>query len=61
MKTKIIFTKKLSTHLVKKGFKCLDTEINLKYPNLLVFKFEDTEELRKEIENYSINLKGGTI
>lgn len=57
MKTKIIFTKKLANHLVKKGYKCINTEINTRKPELMVFVFESTPELEKEVYEYLKELK----
>lgn len=49
---KIVFTKRLADHLVKKGFRCIDTQINFRNPNLFIFIFEKTPELECEIDAY---------
>ena len=49
---KIVYTKKLAEYLVKKGFKCLETQINIKDPQYLVFIFERTPELEEAINEY---------
>ena len=50
--TKVIFTKRLADYLVKKGFKCIDTQINYKDPKLFVFLFEKTPELDLVVDEF---------
>ena len=44
-----VFSLKLANKLVNKGFEILDTGVNVKNPKYRVFFFEDTEALRKAI------------
>lgn len=46
---KKIFSKKVAYQLIGKGFNLIDMEDNLKYKNLKVFVFEETEELLKAL------------
>lgn len=52
MKEFIIYSKRLANELAKNGFKVLRADINYKYPNLYVFVFEDTPELREAVEKF---------
>lgn len=46
---KKIFTLWVANKLINRGFKVVSSEINLSYPNLKVFIFEDTVELRQAL------------
>lgn len=55
-----IFSASMTTELFNRGFKCIDSQINTRYPQYKVFYFEDTEELRaafNEILRSRENLK----
>ena len=53
MKKYLCYSLKLAKELNSKGFEIVDTGINIKFPKYKVFFFEDTEELRKTIEEIS--------
>ncbi len=46
-----IFSASITTELFNRGFKCIDSQINTRYPEYKVFYFEDTEELRAAFED----------
>lgn len=46
------YSAKLAGFLRKNGFKIVGTTINLKKPQYDIFLFEDTEELRKVVNQY---------
>lgn len=46
-----IFSASITTELFNRGFKCIDSQINTRYPQYKVFYFEDTEELRAAFED----------
>lgn len=49
----VIYSKKLRNILLDRGFKEVkEPERNIQHPELLVFFFEDTEEIRDVIEQY---------
>ena len=50
MKTKKIHNKKLAKQLLAKGFPIIDMIDSNKCYGIIVFVFEDTEALRKEID-----------
>lgn len=52
MKTKKIFSRKLAIYLREYGCKIISTEVNRHKPNLDVYIFEDTPELRILMDNY---------
>lgn len=47
-----VFTLKLAQHLCKKGYRVLGTAPNFQKPWLYVYLFEDTPELRAEVEGW---------
>lgn len=53
MKRYTVFSLRIANELVSKGFKVINTGINIKNPQYKVFFFEDTNELRAEIERLS--------
>lgn len=57
MKGKLVFNTQLTKMLLKKGFKIIDIRPNNKNRERTVFVFEDTEELKKEINEYVENSK----
>ena len=46
----VIYSKKVARELEKQGFVVLKVEPNTKYPERVVYKFEDTAELRRAIQ-----------
>ena len=46
-----IFSASITTELFNRGFKCIDSQINTRYPQYKVFYFEETEELRAALED----------
>lgn len=48
----IVYSKKVATELVEKGFKILKTEVNIKDTRFLVFIFENSVELQEIIKGY---------
>ena len=46
-----VFSAAITTELFNRGFKCIDSQINTRYPQYKVFYFEDTEELRAAFED----------
>lgn len=46
-----VFSAAITTELFNRGFKCIDSQINTRYPKYKVFYFEDTEELRAAFED----------
>lgn len=46
-----IFSASITTELFNRGFKCIDSQINTRYPQYKVFYFEDTEELRAAFDD----------
>ena len=46
-----IFSAAITTELFNRGFKCIDSQINTRYPKYKVFYFEDTEELRAAFDD----------
>lgn len=40
------------THLIRKGFKPIEIVPNIYIPDFVVWKFEDTKELRKAMQEY---------
>lgn len=55
--TKVIFTKRLADYLVKKGFKCLETQINYKDPKLFVFIFERSPEFDATVDEFILRCR----
>lgn len=54
--TKNLYTIKTITmykHLIKRGFKPVDIVPNIYIPNFVVWKFEDTIELRNAMQEYN--------
>ena len=49
MKKCLVYTLRVANELVKRGYKIIDTGINIQKPQYTVFYFEDTEALRAEI------------
>lgn len=45
-----IFMPRVAAKLQKMGFKLIKTEVNRKKPQFFVYKFEDTPELHKALE-----------
>ena len=45
----VIYSKKTARELEKQGFVVLKVEPNIKFPERVVYKFEDTAELRRAI------------
>lgn len=52
MKRYVIKTITMTKYLTEKGFKIIDTLPNIHKPNFVVWLFEDTDELRKALNNY---------
>lgn len=50
MKDYMIYSLRVANILARKGFKVKETRINIKFPQYLVYYFEDTPELRTAIE-----------
>lgn len=48
----------MANYLYKNGFKIIDTQLNFKQPDHLVYAFEDTPELRQAMTDYT-NAKQG--
>lgn len=46
----VVYSKKTARELERQGFVVLKVEPNIKYPERVVYKFEDTAELRKAIQ-----------
>lgn len=46
----VVYSKKTARELERQGFIVLKVEPNIKYPERVVYKFEDTVELRKAIQ-----------
>lgn len=51
MKGKLIFKKPIAEQLQEKGHILLDAFPNRNNPQMLVFKFMDTERLQKDLRN----------
>ena len=51
----------LAKELEKRGFKCIGTDRNKSKPEFHVFYFEDTEDLRKEVDNIVRYERNGTV
>lgn len=49
MKQYTIFSLRIANELAKRGFAIQGTGVNIKNPKYCVFYFEDTEELRAEL------------
>lgn len=49
-----VYTMKMARYLTLKGFTIIKTAQDLKKPELLNWFFEDTEELHKAIDEYTI-------
>ena len=47
---RIIYSLKLANALTERGFKVIDTAINIKFPQYKVFYFEGSAELETAIE-----------
>lgn len=58
MKNRLIFSAHMANYLYKNGFKIIDTQLNFKQPDHLVYVFEDTPELRQAMTDYT-NAKQG--
>lgn len=43
----------MANYLYKCGFKIIDTQLNFKQPDHLVYVFEDTPELRQAMTDYT--------
>lgn len=43
----------MANYLYKCGFKIVDTQLNFKNPDHLVYVFDDTPELRQAMTNYT--------
>lgn len=52
MKGYYVYTKKLANYLCRKGYKVIGYDINNQKPWLNVFIFDDSKELRNEVENF---------
>lgn len=52
MKGYYVYTKKLANYLCRKGYKIIGNDINNQKPWLNVFIFDDSKELRNEIEKF---------
>ena len=50
------YSAKLAGFLRKKGFKIVGTKVNLKKPQYDIFLFEETEELKKAVDEYCRSL-----
>ena len=50
MKKFVVYSQRIATQLKQRGFYIIDTGINTKNPKYTVFYFEDTEELRKAVQ-----------
>lgn len=53
MKNKPIFKKTLAFKLIDLGYKLVDVTPNERNPKYLIFYFEETQELLKELEKLS--------
>ena len=45
-----VFTRRLAIKLRERGFQIVKTEVNSKKPEFDIYCFEDTEELRKAVD-----------
>lgn len=45
-----VFSAAIATELLNRGFKCIDSKINTRFPQFKVFYFKDTKELRTAFE-----------
>lgn len=50
MKRYTVFSLRIANELVKRGYPIVETSINVKFPQYKVFIFEDTEELRRTLD-----------
>lgn len=53
---KKIFSKKVAYQLISQGFNLIDMEDNLKYKNLKVFIFQETDEFKKALTEITNNM-----
>ena len=53
---KKIFSKKVAYQLISQGFNLIDMEDNLKYKNLKVFIFQETDEFKKALTEITKNM-----
>ncbi|HII4500022.1 TPA: DUF5659 domain-containing protein [Clostridium perfringens] len=51
MQTKVIFSKRIALELISRGYNLLYTEPNRAKKWLVVFVFEETDELLEELTN----------
>ena len=49
MKDYMVYSLRVATALVDKGFEVINTSININNPKLKVFYFENTKELREAV------------
>lgn len=47
---RVVYSLRVANELIKRGYKLLDSAINIKYPKYKVFYFEDSAELDRAIE-----------
>lgn len=47
-----VYSLKLANKLINKGYKLINTEINLKFPQFKIFVFEGSDDLISEIQTY---------
>ena len=55
MNIKKIFKKRMAIYLREHGFKIIGTEVNKKRPEFDVYLFEDSDDLRNAMVEYSEN------
>lgn len=53
----MVYRLSVANELVNRGYKIIDTGINLRNAKYRVFFFEDTEELRAEVAKVTASLK----
>lgn len=50
---KKVFTRKIAINLINKGFNCIGTETNKRYPWLQVYLFNDNQQFTEEFNRLS--------